>query len=438
MTQTKAYSEAKSDWVTGDLFGIDMPAHGAALHQGGEAFLTRAFRRSGALAADNSVTRIVHFAEWRGGSTGRKAQLSVSYEKPAPGLHDDLFVKFSRDFDDELRDHAKVQMQSEIHFAALSRAADFPVAVPVCLFADHHAASGTGILITERIAFGEGNIERHYEKCLDYEIADQVAHYRALVRELARLAGTHKGGRLPDGFADRFPFDPEGLSVSTRAPYTDTQLRTRIARLVEFAPRHPHLLAPGLDDPAFLARFAQEAPNVWQQQAAIKQFLSSDPRLIALCHWNANIDNAWFFRNEHGEVACGLMDWGHVSQMNMAMSLWGALSAAEISLWDDHFDTLLALFDAQYRACGAPAIDMAELRLHLWLYVALMGLTWMLDVPALLQKRVPHLETVENRFDERIKGNEQVRTRLHMMNVFLHLWQAKDFGAQLREFMTRV
>jgi hypothetical protein len=427
-------SELKSDWVRGCIFGIEIPAHGAALRAGGEAFLTRAFRRSGALAADNRVQSIVHFEEWQGGSTGRKATLTVSYEMAAPGLHTELFVKFSRDFDNELRDHAKVQMESEIHFAAMSRASDFPVAVPACLFADHHAESGTGILITQRIAFGEGGIERHYEKCLDYEIPDQFAHYRALIRELARLSGTHKAGRLPGSVADDFPFEPDRLSVSSRAPYTDAQLRARIGRLVEFAPRHPHLLAPGLDDAAFLARFAEEAPQAWQQQAAIKEFLNSNPALIALCHWNANIDNAWFFRDARGEVACGLMDWGHVSQMNIAMSLWGSLSAAELSIWDEHLDELLDIFHAQYRECGGPAIDTGELRLHLWLYVGLMGLTWMLDVPALLKKRVPDLETVQSRYDARIKHDELVRTQLHMMNTFLHLWQVKDFGAQFRNF----
>ena len=430
-------TQAKSEWVRGDIFGIEFPAHAAALRAGGEAFLTRAFRSSGALAVDNSVQSILHFEEWLGGSTGRKATLTVSYAKPAPSLHTELFVKFSRDFDNELRDHAKVQMASEIHFAAMSRASDFPVAVPACLFADHHAGSGTGILITQRIAFGQGNIERHYEKCLDYEIPDQFAHYRALIRELARLSGTHKAGRLPGSVADEFPFEPDRLSVSSRAPYTDAQLRSRIGRLVEFAPRHPHLLAPGLDDGAFLARFSEEAPQAWEHQTAIKLFLNSNPALIALCHWTANIDNAWFYRDEHGEVACGLMDWGHVSQMNLAMSLWGSLSGAELGIWDEHFDALLNIFHAQYRACGGPNIDTDELRLHLWLYIGLMGLTWMLDVPALLQKRVPNLDTVENRFDDRIKHNELVRTQLHMMNTFLHLWQVKDFGAQFREFLKR-
>jgi hypothetical protein len=428
-------TDLKSDWVRGDIFGIEIPAHAQALRDGGPEYLTRAFRTMGALGADNRVTAIVKVEEWRGGSTGRKATLTVAYEKPAPQLHTQLFVKFSRDFDDELRDHAKVQMESEIHFAAGSRATGFPVAVPVCYFADHEAASGTGVLITQRIAFNEGNVERHYEKCLDYQIADQFAHYRALIRQLGRLSGTHKAGRLPGRMAQEFPFDPDRLSVSSRAPYTDQQIRNRINRLSEFAPRHPDLLAPGLNEGGFFARFADEGPKMWERRADINQFLNSNPALIALCHWNANIDNAWFFRDERGEVACGLMDWGHVSQMNIAMSLWGSLSSAEIGLWDNHFDELLEEFHAQFRACGGPALDLNELRLHLWLYIGIMGLTWMLDVPALMQKRVPDLDTLKDRFDARVEQVEFLRTQLHMMNTFLHLWQVKDFGAQFRKFI---
>src|SRR5438093_980510 len=87
-------------WVTGDTLGLQMPAHAAALRDGGADFLTAAFRAMGALAPDNRVTRITQFEECPGGSTGRKLLLSVDYETPAANLHRELFVKFSRDFDD--------------------------------------------------------------------------------------------------------------------------------------------------------------------------------------------------------------------------------------------------------------------------------------------------------------------------------------------------
>ncbi len=430
-------SDGRAEWVCGDIFGLAIPAHGAALRAAGESFLTRAFQASGVLAADNRVTHIAQFEEWLGGSTGRKVLMSVTYERAAPGLYTELFVKFSRDFADVNRDHAKHQMESEVRFAVLSRVPGFPIAVPACLFADYHRPSGTGILITQRITFGTAPIEPHYDKCLDYRLPHPLEHYRALVKALARLAGSHKGGLLPSDIAEQFPFEPDKLAVSERAPYTPDQVKKRLLRYADFAARFPRLLPSGIGDAAFIARLAIEAVRFPQYERAIKDFLNSDPDLVALCHWNANIDNAWFWRDAGGELQCGLMDWGHASQMSVAMALWGALSAAEIELWENHLDELLTLFVAEFRRCGGPAIAVDELRLHLYLYIALMGLSWLLDVPAYLQARIPELAAVENRFDPRIHADEAARVRLQMMIVFLHLWRSQDFGQALDRFLER-
>src|SRR5271163_97320 len=121
-------SSADDHWVTGDHFGLPIPADPAALRAGGAAFLTRAFRVSGALTAGNAVTGISRFQEVPGGSTGRKLLLRVEYDKPVASTHTDLFVKFSRDFDDrdrgfsgrwEMEDLVELQRQ---HFHG--RAAD--------------------------------------------------------------------------------------------------------------------------------------------------------------------------------------------------------------------------------------------------------------------------------------------------------------------------
>ena len=163
-------------WVTGDRFGIAIPADPAALRAGGAAFLTEAFRASGALTAPNAVRRITGFQPISGGSTGRKLVLSVEYQQPGPDLHTDLFVKFSRDFDNPVRDRGKTQMEPEVRFAALSRAPGFPIAVPTAQFGDYHRHTGTGILISERIRFGAFDIEHQYHKCLDYEMPQPLEH----------------------------------------------------------------------------------------------------------------------------------------------------------------------------------------------------------------------------------------------------------------------
>jgi hypothetical protein len=425
------------DWIRGDHLGLEIPAHSGALRGGGEAFLTTAFRETGYLDSDNRVTRITRFEDCPGGSTGRKLLLSVEYERPAPHLHADLFVKFSRAFDEPYRDRARIQMESEVRFALLSRMSGFPIAVPTCCYADYHEQSGTGILIAQCIAFDAAGVERHYEKSKDYEVPEPLEHYKALIRALARLAAAHKAGRLSERLDQQFPFDPNKLTVSARAPYTAEQLQRRVDKYASFAAEFPHLLPSHLADPAFIVRLKSEVEQFPAHETAIKQFLQSERDLIALCHWNAHIDNAWFWRNSSGELECGLMDWGNASQMNLAMAIWGCLSAAELNIWNDHLDELLGLFVTELHAHGGPALDLQELTLHLDLYVAQMGLAWMLDAPHLIRAELPNLAQARDRFDEQFQHNERARNQLQIMTSFLNLWQRHEFGSLIERFLQR-
>lgn len=429
-----ARGEAQA-WFPGRHAALPIPAHAEALREGGAAFLTAAFRSSGALAADNAVRRITEFEDCPGGSTGRKLLLSVEYERRQAGLHTELFVKFSRDLDDPIRDLGRTQMEPEVRFARLSRMAGFPIAVPACYHADYHAASGTGVLITERIAFGRDGVEAHHVKCRDQGLPDALAHYQALITALARLAGAHKAGQLAADVSAQFPFDPAKLTVGHRAPYTARQLQNRVARYAEFAATHPRLLPANVRDAAFIARLREQVARFPEHETAIQRELQCRPDYVALCHWNANIDNAWFWRGADGRLECGLMDWGCASQMNVAMALWGAMSAAETTLWDQHLDALLDVFIAEFRRSGGPALEATVLKRELLLYAAIMGLAWLLDAPPYIRALVPLLDDVHDRLDPRIQDNETARVQLQMLTNFLNLWQRHDFGRVLDEFL---
>lgn len=409
----------------GDHLGLDFPADADALRTAGAAFLTAAFRRSGALPDVNAVVAIDVLREFRGGSTGRKALLEVSYQQPC-GLPRDLFVKFSRDFDDPARDLARSQMAHEVRFALLTRTPGFPIEVPRCLFADYHGASGSGILITDRIPFGVNGIERQYAKCADYAMPAPLAHYQALFSALGRLAGTQKSGRL--GTDAGFDVDMRSLSVGERPPYTVDQLRRRVDHLTELAGRQPGLLPANVASADFLARLRDDVGVIADSVDTLWDRLGADPDYVALCHWNANVDNAWFW-NSGTRLECGLMDWGCVGQMNLAMAIWGSMCSAETAMWNTHFDALLKLFAAEYAAAGGPRLDTAVLRDHLIAYVAIMGTAWLLDVPRYLLKLLP--EQVPDRFDPRIADSEQARSRLLMMTNFLNLWEKSDIAAVL-------
>jgi hypothetical protein len=426
-----------TDWVRGDMLGLEIPAHPQALVAGGEAFLTRAFRASGRLPDDQRVARIQSAEVLAGGSTGSKMCLGVEYDPPSLALHRDLFVKFSRDFADPGRDRARVQMEREVRFALLSRDPGFPVRVPTCYCADYQLASGTGILITERIPYGTGAIEPHYPKCLDYRLPDELPYYRALVAALARLAAYRPAGRDASSLERNFPFDPGQLTVSGNVQVSPEQLGDRIRRYAVFAADFPHLLPDPVRSPSFLGRLLEEAPRFLALAPRIREILAGRPEMIALCHWNANIDNAWFWRDENGARQCGLLDWGNVSRMNLAMGLWGCLSGAELRLWDKHLDELLALFAAEYRRGGGAQLEPDELDRHMALYAISMGIQWLLDVPAYLRRRLPDMAGAADRHDPALAGDETARTRLQMLCVFLNLWQQRDFDRLLPEYATR-
>ena len=317
-------------------------------------------------------------------------------------------------------------MEPEVRFASLSRAPEFPIEVPSPQFADYHRPTGTGILITERIKFGGNGVERQYHKCLDYEMPEPLEHYRALLTALARLAGTHRSGRLPGELTAPFPVDVQSATVGERPPLSEKKLERRVNQLAEFAQTHPGLLPAGAGSPGFLVCLRDDVPRVALHELAIARQLAYDPDYVALCHWNANIDNAWFWRDTDGALRCGLMDWGCVGQMNLGMALWGAMSGAETDMWETHLEELLHLFVTEYERCGGPLLDPARLRRHMLLYAASMGVAWLLDVPALIRRR---FDTVpRTRKDPRIRDDESVRAPLQMLSNLLSLWERHGVG----------
>ena len=421
-------SDAADRWVTGDHFGLPIPADPAALRAGGTTFLTEAFRASGALAADNTITRISGFHEVPGGSTGRKLLLRIEYDRPDARAHNDLFVKFSRDLDNPIRDRGKTQMESEVLFASLSGAPEFPITVPATQFADYHRDTGTGILISERIRFGANGIERQYHKCLDYEMPEPLDHYRALLTALARLAGYHQSGSLRPEQADQFPIDLQAVQVGERAALSADKLNRRLSRLAEFAESSPGLLPANVRSPKFIARLRHDAPRFLRHEPTVWSYLAGETDYIALCHWNANVDNAWFWRDADNALHCGLLDWGCVGQMNVAMALWGAMSGAETDLWDRHLDDLLGLFVAEMHDHDGPNLDAGRLRDQLMLYVGIMAVAWLLDVPALIRSRFGDAARSLTRDDPQIKDDESVRAPLQMLTNALNLWETTHFG----------
>jgi hypothetical protein len=418
-------------FVTGDTTGLPIPAHADSLLEAGPAWLTRACHAYGSLAPDNAITAIAHAAIFGGGNSGQKLRLSVSYARPEAHLPCDLFVKLSRDFTDPFRDRRRLELEAEVRLAQLSRLPAFPIEVPHPVFADFNFASGTGLLITAQIAFGTGDIEPLREKYMDHLLPEPLAYYRTLLGALARLAGAHQAGRLSPQAERLFPFNPQTAAAELPIPYDADGLRAAVAHYGSFARACPSLLPAHLVEPGFIAQLEQDALAFLAQEQAVRHFLHADPDLVALAHWNGHIDNAWFHRDAAGALHCGLMDWGMVRQMNLGISLWGSLSGMDHALLAAHSDELLAHFADELTAAGGARLEPARLALHFDLSVMLLGLSLMLEVPALILKRLPEITTASGPLDPMLVQDQVARGFLCVFVNFLNLWRARDFGASL-------
>ena len=420
--------------VGGDYLGVQFPPGIETLLEQGVDFLTAAFHAAGSLSADNRVTAIIDRTEFFGGGMGRKLLLSVEYREPQPDLHNELFVKFPRDFGDPLRALFGPLMEAEVRFALLSRRQGFPIRVPKCYFADYNAATTSGILITERINYGRGRIEPCHAKCMDYLMSDPLGHYRALVHSMASLAGAHKSGALGPNVDRDFPFDPHRVDLGSRIPYTPEQLQGKLDKLRSFAAAQPQLLPAELRSSAFLDEFCSAAPLVLQHEQEIRNYLNGNPEYVALCHWNMNPDNAWFWTDDAGEIHAGLLDWGSVGQMNVAQAFFGLTCSAETGFLNAHKRELMVQFIQTYRAHGGPLIALDELELLYKFSVAVLGIAWILDAPSIVEGQIPDLGKVRDRYDPVLTDNFLARAQLQILTVFLNEWRSDDIGAALRQF----
>jgi hypothetical protein len=418
--------------VAGDIFGLEIPADPETLVADGTDFLTRAFHASGALAADNRVCRIAEVEEFLGGGTGRKLVLTLAYELPQPALTEQLFIKFSRNFANELWDRARFTMISEANFAVLSRSQDFPVPVPACLFADVESESGTGLIITECITYGRNGVEALYPKCLDYTVPEPVEHYKAILKGLARLSGAHRGGRLSPEFDNKFLYDREQASAVFTIRVPEEKLIQRANRMFDFIERYPKLFPENVRAPEFREQFVRDIPDLVAAQDRIGEVLYGNPEFIAFAHWNANIDNCWFWRDGEGALQCGFVDWANAGQISVAQSVSGAISGAEPYIWNEHLDELLVVFVEEYAVQGGPRLSLDEMRLHSLLIVAVSGLSYSMGAPIAIARDIEKIDAIESYRDDCFRAHENARIQLHMMTKMLNVWQTRRLGDVVR------
>jgi hypothetical protein len=129
------------------------------------------------------------------------------------------------------------------------------------------------------------------------------------------------------------------------------------------------------------------------------------------------------------------MDWGRARQLNLAFALWGCLNSAPHQLWDNHLDGLLEFFVAELRSYGGPSLDPARLKLYMDMYVATMGLAWLIEAPMRILRYLPNAAEMSGPLDPRLLACERARNQRHVSTLFLTLWEKHDFSRSLDQVL---
>ena len=83
---------------------------------------------------------------------------------------------------------------------------------------------------------------------------------------------------------------------------------------------------------AYQKQFAEEIADVSGSRGTISRYLYSDADYIGYAHPNANIDNAYWWRDDAGQLQCGLIDFGGYCCTTVTGLLAAGLFSAEAAV----------------------------------------------------------------------------------------------------------
>merc|ERR1711862_585064 len=98
----------------------------------------------------------------------------------------------------------------------------------------------------------------------------------------------------------------------------------------------------------YIDKFVAEASEMSSYCNEMDFYMYSIPEYFALVHPNAQVDNAFYWKDMAGGVQCGLLDWGGVNLGNIPTCLGNGWMGAEPEVMEEHEDQLVKLFVAEY------------------------------------------------------------------------------------------
>eukprot|EP00040_Diaphanoeca_grandis_P015091 m.76854 g.76854 ORF g.76854 m.76854 type:complete len:494 (-) comp24943_c0_seq2:135-1616(-) len=329
----------------GETYGFKYPVNPKQLEKMGPKWITKALRASKTIGVDIEVISMTAKVPEIIGLMGdlRVVDLVYNKESDAPKK---VMVKFaSGDFDTRALNALFGFIKGEYKFYSGNLPSEVPMRVPKVFYADMNMWTGNMCLILEFVADGE--FLTVHDKGLKLKIED----VKLMVGSIAKLHAKFHGNNINAPSAAWVPRLDEG-PIAKLAPKEF---------LKRFGAVYRKELPCGEGQSwtyEIPPEFAAYHEDFGKHFLLYEQHSCSWPHAYSVVHGDDRLDNWWFYTNESGQRACGLLDWQMIAKGGIMSDLtWMfccSLDPETLTLWEEK---LLDHYFEEFAKAGGPKVE---------------------------------------------------------------------------------
>mmetsp|Transcript_41747 Transcript_41747/g.73422 ORF Transcript_41747/g.73422 Transcript_41747/m.73422 type:complete len:649 (+) Transcript_41747:22-1968(+) len=495
----KAFKERQFDVEVGEFWGIKFPINRHMFEEWGPSWLTEAMHTAGTLPKDNEITEFTEFkvvgedvadtssvggasTDW--GGAGPKVLLSVKYKNGPGELGEGMFVKFPHTHAPN-NERIKLSVNGAVpsgwseNMFYNSIGGRMPFRTPRGYFAEMSRRTTNYILITERIPYGSkdktdfapGDILPAPPKYRDWAIKDVADHYYAHAKSMAQFFAwsreiNRSTNQVNQMFNEQQMLDFQSGVQKEMANLKWADRDKGFAKMISAPPlnavvpgmgfakpialgmlemgkdmltvRAPHVFPAELSAKSHVDKFMKEATEMAGYCAEMSFYQVIHPEYTALAHPNAQVDNAFYWRDEAGTMQSGILDWDGAQNMPMPTCLGNAWMGSESDTFDEHEEKLVVYFLDEYKKASGEELDKDTFYMCLKLAQAsvMYGCFSNLGVLHRLVK-ADEWKDIKDRYDPKVDGQFLTRCYYVQVELFLAMFKNRSPYPFFQKFMKR-
>lgn len=424
-----------------------------------------------------------------------KVVLSVEYQNPSGDLQTEFFLKMPHPYDGKNERYRSSVVQAPGDWIEVmwynTLAGRLPVRTPRGYYADMNRKTTNFCIVSEMIPMGKDKDKKRADykpdeiffppgKYRDWAIesiedcyyahAQMMAQFFAWHTRVAEIWGRDYGkgaDQIRSFFLDDGSWSWRGTLLGQMSEIKSPGMRDLEFRKLCEDPNMAGLIAsvgfppataggfmemmivhvseakniypPDLVADAFQAQLVKEATEMKNYVGEMNLYSMIMPEYLTLAHPNAQIDNAFYWKDAEGKVQAGLLDFGGISLGSMPNCMANGWIGAEAEMMDEHEEKLTKYFLDEYERAGGAKLDYEDFYMHLKLAHGAVYFGCMANIGMLKRIiKVDEWKDIKDRKDTRIDNLFLARCYMVQVELYMAMWRKRSPYKAFQKWLKRV